>query len=90
MSAEPKRIVVTESCCHTCSAHTVLVHHQTFPELQIEALSAEKAAGHLVNRLGAALDSVLDPLHREAIQLALADARAFLDREGAAHIARDV
>jgi hypothetical protein len=89
MSAEPKRIIVTESCCHTCSAHTVLVHHQTLPELQIEAPSAEKAAGHLVNRLRAALDSALDPLHREAIQLALADAQAFLDREGAAHIARD-
>ena len=41
MSNDPRRIIVTESCCHTCSAHTVLVHHQTFPELEIEALSAE-------------------------------------------------
>src|SRR5208282_3842644 len=82
MSADPKRIIVTESRCPSCSVHTVLVHHQTFPELQIEGLSAEKAAGHLVNRLGATLDSALDPLHREAIQLALADAQAFLDREG--------
>jgi hypothetical protein len=90
MSNDPRRIIVTESCCHTCSVHTVLVHHQTLPELQIEALSAEKAAGQLVNRLGAALDSALDPLHREAIQLALADAQAFLDREGATHIARDI
>ena len=90
MSADPKRIIVTESCCPSCSVHTVLVHHQTFPELQIEGLSAEKAAGHLVNRLGAALDSTLDPLHREAIQHALADAQAFLDREGYAHPGRDV
>ena len=72
MSADPKQIIVTERRCPSCSVHTVLVHHQTFPELQIEGLSAEKAAGHLVNRLGAALDSTLDPLHREAIQHALA------------------
>jgi hypothetical protein len=90
MSADPKRIIVTESRCHTCSVHTVLVHHQTFPELRIEGLSAEKAAGHLVNRLGAALDSALDPLQREPIQLALADAQAFLNREGYAHPGRDV
>jgi len=90
MSADPKRIIVTESCCHSCNVHTVLVHHQTFPELRIEDLSAEKAAGHLANRLGAALDSALDPSHREAIQLALADAQAFLDREGFAHPGRDV
>ena len=69
MSNDPRRmVIVTESRCPSCSVHTVLVHHQTFPELRIEGLSAEKAAGHLVNRLGAALDSTLDPLHREAIQ----------------------
>jgi len=90
MTADPRRIIVTESCCLACSVHTILVHHQTFPELRIEGLSAEKAAGHLVNRLGAALDSALDPLHREAIQLALADAQAFLDREGYAHPGRDI
>ena len=90
MSADPKRIIVTESRCPSCSVHTVLVHHQTFPELQIEGLSAEKAAGHLVNRLGATLDSALDPLHREATQHALADAQAFLDREGYAHPGRDL
>lgn len=90
MSNDPKRIIVTERRCPSCSVHTVLVHHQTFPELQIEDLSAEKAAGHLVNRLGATLDSTLDPLHRKAIQLALADAQAFLDREGYAHPGRDV
>jgi hypothetical protein len=90
MSNDPRRIIVTESCCHACSVHTVLVHHENFPELRIEGLSAEKAAGHLANRLGAALDSALDPLHREAIQLALANAQAFLDREAYAHPGRDV
>ncbi len=90
MSADPRRIIVTENRCHACSARTVLVHHQSFPELRVEGMSAEMAAGHLANRLAAACDSALDPAHGEAIRLALADARAFLDREGAAHMARDI
>ena len=48
MSADPKQIIVTERRCPSCSVHTVLVHHQTFPELQIEGLSARHSgdAGH--------------------------------------------
>lgn len=89
MNAEPKRIIVTECRCHECSVHSVLVHHESFPELRVEDMTAEMAAGHLANRLAAAHDSVPDPAHRETIQCALADAQAFLAREGATHIARD-
>jgi hypothetical protein len=89
-SAEPNRIIVTESCCQGCGVHVVLVHHETFPEMRVEALSAERAAGHLANRLEAILDSTPEPPRREAVLRALADAQAFLDREGAAHIARDI
>ena len=42
MSADPRRIIVTESCCHACDVHTVLVHHQNFPEMRIEGMSAER------------------------------------------------
>jgi hypothetical protein len=90
MSADPKRIIVTESCCQACGVHVVLVHHETFPEMRVEALSAERAAGHLANRLKAILDSVPDPSHREAIEVAIADTQAFLGREGYAHPARDI
>jgi hypothetical protein len=90
MSADPRRITVTESCCPACDVHTIQVHHQNFPEMRIEGMSAEQAAGHLVNRLESAHDTATDALHREAIQGALADARAFLDREGHAHPGRDI
>jgi hypothetical protein len=90
MRNDPRRIIVTESCCQACSVHTVLVHHQNFPEMQIEGMSAKQAADHLVDRLTASLDSAFDPSHREAVQLAIDDARAFLDREGAVHPARDL
>ncbi len=90
MSADPKRIIVTESCCHACSGPTILVHHQTFPEMRVGGMSAKMAAGHLVNLLAAAHDSALDPSRREAVLRVLSDVQAFLDREGAAHIARDI
>ena len=90
MSADPKRIIVTESRCQSCGVHVVLVHHETFPEMRVEALSAERAAGHFANRLKAILDSTPEPSRREDVLRALADVQAFLDREGAAHIARDI
>jgi hypothetical protein len=89
-SADPKRVIVTEGCCQGCGVHVVLVGHETFPEMRVEALSAERAADHLANRLEATLDAVSDPSHREAVLRALADAQAFLDREGYAHPGRDV
>ena len=90
MSADPRRVIVTESCCQACDVHTVLVHHQGFPEMQIEGMSAEQAADHLVDRLTASLDSVCDLSHREAVRVAIDDTQAFLDREGAVHPARDL
>jgi hypothetical protein len=81
-NTDPNRIVVTESCCHACHIHSFLVHHRTFPEMRMEAMSADRAARQLANRLEAALGMVSDPHHRQEIRQAIDDARAFLDREG--------
>jgi len=90
MSADPRRIIVTESRCQACDVHTVLVYHRSFPEMRIEGMTAERAAGLLADRLTAALDSVSDPIHSEAVRVAIDDTRAFLDREEAVHPARDL
>jgi hypothetical protein len=90
MSADPRQVIVTESCCQACDVHTVRVHHQCFPEMQVEGMSAEQAADHLAERLTAALDSASDPSHYEAVRVAIDDTRAFLNREGAVHLARDL
>lgn len=90
MNANPKRIIVTESCCHACDVDTVLVHHQHFPEMRAEGRSAELAAEHLLDRLTASLDCVPDAAHREAVGVALDDIRAFLERKVAIHPARDL
>ncbi len=89
MSANPQGIIVTERLCQDCGVHVLLVHHETFPEMRVEALSAERAARHLANRLEAILDSATDPSRREAVLRALADARAFVDRAGLFHLGRD-
>jgi hypothetical protein len=90
MNADPRRIIVTESCCHACSVRTVHVHHEHFPEMRVEDISAEHAARLLVNRLEAARGTTPDSWHREAVRLAIDDLRAFLDREGPTHLGRDV
>lgn len=88
MELDPRRVIVTEACCEACNVQTIRVHHEHFPELRVEGMNAETAALSLANRLSAAHDGVSDPSHREAIQVALADTRAFLDRENARHASR--
>jgi hypothetical protein len=86
---DPKRIVVTESCCHACSVRNILVHHEQFPELRIEDVSAEHAAKHRVNRLEAQRGMAPDSAHRETLRQAIDDVRAFLDRVGPVHLGRE-
>lgn len=90
MSADPRRVIVTESCCQACDVHTVYVHHESLPEFRVEGRTAEQAAGHLAERLTAALDNASDPWHGTAVKTAIGDIRAFIDRQEPAHIARDV
>jgi len=89
MNVDPKRIIVTESCCHSCSVRTVHVYHEHFPEMRVEDISAEHAARLLVNRLEADRGRTPDSLHREAVRQAIDDLQAFLDREGPIHLGRD-
>ena len=79
---DAKGIIATESRCHACKAHSFLVHHVAFPEIRIEAMSADRAAKQLAKRLESALGMVSDPQHREEIRLAIDEARAFVDGEG--------
>ncbi|MEO6812233.1 MAG: hypothetical protein ABI353_24255 [Isosphaeraceae bacterium] len=90
MSADSRRIIVVESHCGACSVHAVVAYHQNFPEMRTEDVSAELAARHLADHLAAALENVSDASRRAEVQIAIDDARAFLDRDGGVHIGRDV
>jgi hypothetical protein len=88
MDINPHNVIVTEINCHTCGGENIHVHHQSFPELRIGGQSAGEAAERLASRLESSLDAVSDPAHRVPVQQALADLRAFLNREGPVHPAR--
>jgi hypothetical protein len=90
MNANPKRVIVTASCCNACEVHTVQVHHQYFPELRLEGMSAEQAAEFLSNRLTTSLDNVSSPSHTDAVKSAVEDIRAFLDRKEPVHPGREL
>jgi hypothetical protein len=89
VDADARRIIVTDSSCRACSVRTIYVYHENFPEMRIEDISAEQAALHLASRLEIARASASDSLHRDAVRQAIDDVRAFLDRQGAAHVGRD-
>jgi hypothetical protein len=89
MSSDPNRIIVVACCCDAYSSNKYQVHHRMFPEMQIGGMSVEQAVSYLVERLTSDLDCVSDTSHREAVWLAIADARAFLDREGSRRHAHD-
>ncbi len=88
--ADPKRIIVTESRCRACNSRTFLVHHQTFPEMRVEAFSPDQAARRLAHGMESALGMVSDPQNRKEVQLAIDDARAFAHREACARIGSDI
>ena len=74
MNAGNDRIVVTPN---SAAAGGTTVHHRDFPEIRAEGASPGDAAGQLVNKLTAALDTALTNWRREAIQSAINDAQAF-------------
>lgn len=82
MNADPRKVIVTERHCSTCSTETVEAYHESFPEMRLGGTSAGQAAERLARRLKGSLDVVCDPPHREPVRQALADVRAFLNREG--------
>jgi quercetin dioxygenase-like cupin family protein len=81
MTGDSKMVVVTEEFCNACGTPRVDVHHQNFPELRISSESLDRAVDELVARLHSNLTAVSDPMHRAPVQLAIADVRAFIDRD---------
>jgi DNA-binding transcriptional LysR family regulator len=85
MSRDPRRILVSEGSCDSCSPNMIRVFHQSFPEMQIEDASLQLAVELLAVRLEADLDCIADRVHRDAVRDAIDDAHAFLEHEAAVH-----
>lgn len=74
-------VVVTEEFCNACGTPRVNVHHQSFPEMRISSESPNQAVDGLLVRLESNLSAVSDPLHREPVQVAIADVQAFINQD---------
>lgn len=81
MTGDPKMVVVTDESCSACGSARFNVHHQSFPELRTSGESPKQAADGLLVSLESNLSVVSDSLHREPVQLAIADVRAFIDQD---------
>jgi len=80
MSEDSSRLIVTRNENGT----TVFVYHRDFAEIRAEGKTAREAAGHLVNKLSLALDTALTDWRRSGVDRALADVKAYLEREESA------
>lgn len=90
MNADASRIIVIAHECDVCGTDNVLIYHEHFPELRLTGASSAEAAERLAASLGRSLDAVPDPLHADPVREAIADVEAFLNPEGAAHVARNL
>jgi hypothetical protein len=77
MDFERANVVICESTCGCSSVHTVTVHHRSYPEIAVEAMSVARAVEHLERLLTRALDYDVDPSRREALEQAVADVRRY-------------
>jgi hypothetical protein len=90
MNANPNNVIVMDYACKTCGGESIQVYHEHFPELRVAGPSAGEAAERLAMRLENSLSTVADSGHRDPALQALADVRAFVDRQGAVHPGRDL
>jgi truncated hemoglobin YjbI len=74
-------IVTTGVCRHCNSVHTARVYHRDYPEVCAEGDTPVQAAVGLIEQLSRTLDYVSDRWRREPVLTAIADVRAFLNRD---------
>jgi quercetin dioxygenase-like cupin family protein len=79
IAAERDKVIVTEQTCACHAVHTQQIHHRDFPEIHVEGLSPGDAAVHLVDRLTCVLDSAASVHHRDKVEKAIDDVRAFAE-----------
>lgn len=80
MSANPEKVITTDSMCACRAVHTHHVHHRDFPEVHVEGLTTGDAATSLVDRLESILDVASGQTDREQVEQAIADVRVFIER----------
>jgi hypothetical protein len=73
-------VIVTRKDGECLWAHTSYAHHRNYPEIRAEGESPRVAAAQLATWLARALDDTPIGWRRSDLELALADARAFIEQ----------
>jgi len=74
-SADPSQVIVTAGA----TADSAQVHHRGIPELQSHGESPGSATVNLAQDLAREIDGAADDLHREPLERALDDVKAYIE-----------
>ncbi len=80
MTTNPSKVIVTPELHGGALAHNLSAYHRELPEVRGEGSSATDAVLRLAELLNRALDNVPYDWHRQIVEQAIADARAFAAR----------
>jgi hypothetical protein len=77
MPTDLSHVIVTEGA----TAQTTRVHHRDLAEIRADGQTVREAAEHLINKLSLAMDTALTDWRRQTITQAIADVKAFVERQ---------
>ena len=77
-TADPSKVIISPGS--TGNVIQQQAYHHDFPEIRAEGENSVAAATQLVNHLTRALDSALTAYRREAVETAIADVQAYIQK----------
>jgi len=81
MTTNPSQVIVLPDDCDRASLHGLSAHHRDLPEVHGAGNSPKDAAARLAELLVLTLDNAPSDWRRDIIQQAIADVRAFTERD---------
>ena len=82
MLTEQTRVIVEDGLCAHCAVHVKRAHHRDFPELHAECGTVGDAVAHLADMLTRDREGARSGWHREAIDQAIDDVKAYHEALG--------
>jgi hypothetical protein len=80
MSSDAIQVIPTPAVHSIIPVYASAVHHREYAEISGEGDSPEEAASHLADMLARTLDCVPTDWHRQRLERAIEDVRAFARR----------
>ena len=81
MMSNPSQVIVLSGDEQCVLPHGISAHHREFPEVRAEGSSSRAAATRLAELLSLSLDSSPSDWRRQTVIQAIADVRAFAQRD---------